>query len=231
MKTIYVVRHGENHANITKEFSHRYIDYSLTAKGREQALQTAEWFSDVRVDRVFSSPLKRAQETAQPIAERWGLPVELVEELREVNVGTLEVEGDLTENWRLHNRIMRGWFTDRPDVRLPGGENLHELRARVRAAFEDILVRTREAAVVVAHGGVIAFGIPGIADVNGFDVAAEHHNCSITTVTFRDGIPGSVQAWGEWSHLRGEAAQVISGVLRTDEPAAERARDEDGVSA
>ena len=45
--TIYLVRHGENTANITKEFSYKLVDYSLTAKGVQQAEQTAEYFKAV----------------------------------------------------------------------------------------------------------------------------------------------------------------------------------------
>ena len=44
MNTLYLIRHGENLANITKEFSHRLVDYSLTPKGRKQlAVQTTKW--------------------------------------------------------------------------------------------------------------------------------------------------------------------------------------------
>ena len=58
--TIYLVRHGENLANITKEFSHRLVDYSLTPKGIIQAEQTAAYFRDFHIDEIYSSPLKRA---------------------------------------------------------------------------------------------------------------------------------------------------------------------------
>jgi broad specificity phosphatase PhoE len=45
MTTLYLVRHGENLANITKEFSYRAVDYPLTPKGILQAEQTAEYFA------------------------------------------------------------------------------------------------------------------------------------------------------------------------------------------
>ncbi len=47
MIKIYLVRHGENVANLTKEFSHRKVDHSLTPKGRLQAKQTAAYFKDI----------------------------------------------------------------------------------------------------------------------------------------------------------------------------------------
>ncbi len=49
MIKIYLVRHGENVANLTKEFSHRKVDHSLTPKGRLQAEQIAAYFKDIRI--------------------------------------------------------------------------------------------------------------------------------------------------------------------------------------
>ena len=220
MKIIYLVRHGENPANITKEFSHRYVDYSLTDKGVEQAQQTARYFANLArtgqpVDHVFASPLKRAHETAQFIADQFDLPVILEDALREVNVGKLETEGDLRENWRLHNKIMDEWRTDRPETRFPGGENLHVLRGRVRDAMRRILARTENASVVVSHGGIGAYGVSAIADPLGANLGLEHPNCSISRLVFTDGIPGRVEAWAQADHLSGSAAEVISGMMDT----------------
>jgi len=222
MKTIYLVRHGENPANITKEFSHRYVDYSLNEKGVEQARQTARYFADLAnsglpIDHVFASPLKRAYETAQFIADQFHLPVNVEEALREVNVGRFETEGDLRENWRLHNQIMDGWRTDKPETKFPGGENLHGLRDRIRDSMRRILALTEETSVVVSHGGIVALGVSAIADPLGVDLDLEHHNCAISRLVFADGIPGRVEAWAQWDHLSGVAAEVISGMMFPDQ--------------
>ena len=49
MTTLYLVRHAENQANLTKEFSHRLVDDALRPKGRLQAEQTAAFFADRQV--------------------------------------------------------------------------------------------------------------------------------------------------------------------------------------
>ena len=76
MTVLFLVRHGENVANITKEFSHRLVDYDLTDKGRLQASQTADYFrslsKNVSIDAMYSSPLKRAMQTADIVSEVWG---------------------------------------------------------------------------------------------------------------------------------------------------------------
>ncbi|MGH2510245.1 MAG: histidine phosphatase family protein, partial [Ktedonobacteraceae bacterium] len=89
--TIHLVRHGENPANITHEFSYKLIDYPLTPKGVLQATQTAEFLKGTPIDAIYSSPLKRAHETAHIIAAPHQLPVTVIEGFREVNVGELEL--------------------------------------------------------------------------------------------------------------------------------------------
>jgi len=69
MNKIFFMRHGENIANITKEFSYKNVDYSLTEKGILQAKQTAEYFLNKEINFIYSSPLKRAYETAKVISD------------------------------------------------------------------------------------------------------------------------------------------------------------------
>jgi broad specificity phosphatase PhoE len=86
---IFLIRHGENPANLTKEFSSRIVNYSLTAKGRLQAHQTAAWFLDKEIQVVCTSPLKRAYETAKIIAYKLDVPIETLDHFREIEVGDL----------------------------------------------------------------------------------------------------------------------------------------------
>src|SRR5512145_1505714 len=107
---VYWVRHGENLANITKEFSSRHVDYSLTPKGVLQAQQTGAYFKDKSIDALYSSPLKRAAETAAIIGAAIGLPVTVIEGFREIDVGELEREPPTAENWAFHDRVFRAWL-------------------------------------------------------------------------------------------------------------------------
>src|SRR5512142_223625 len=122
MNRLYLVRHGENPANLTKEFSYRRVDYGLTPKGSLQAKQTAELFKRQAIHAVYSSPLKRAAETAGIIAGELGLRVEIVEDLREVNVGDLEGQPVTPELWAHHDSIIADWLGGKPETRFPSGE-------------------------------------------------------------------------------------------------------------
>ena len=114
MNTIYLVRHGENKANITKEFSYKKVDYPLTTKGILQAQQTADFFKDKAIDEVYASPLRRARETAEIIASTLDLQVTVIENFREVNVGALEGRPPDADNWAIHNRIVADWYGNAP---------------------------------------------------------------------------------------------------------------------
>lgn len=93
--TLYIVRHGQSEANAQGRYG---MDSDLTEKGREQAKETAEKFKDVHFDAVFSSPLKRAKDTAAIIAKEHNLAVNTREALRERKEGA--IDGRLYEEMR-----------------------------------------------------------------------------------------------------------------------------------
>ncbi len=220
MNRLYLVRHGENPANLTKEFSYRRVDYGLTPKGFLQAKQTAESFKKKAIHAVYSSPLKRAAETAGIIAAELGLRVEIIENLSEVNVGDLEGQPVTPELWAYHDSIIAAWLGGKPETRFPNGENYFMLWQRTQAAFEKIVAgREGQNLVVVGHGGMFSFTLhdlcPGV-DLNVLR-ATENHNCSITEVEIesRNGrLSGRLIAWARFDHLHGVAAELVSGTLK-----------------
>ena len=83
MTTIYFIRHAQSEANLKGILASRQ-DFPLTEKGQQEAVVIASEFKDIaQLDRIFCSPLIRAQQTAQPIAEAFGLDVETDERITE----------------------------------------------------------------------------------------------------------------------------------------------------
>src|SRR5450432_219011 len=220
MNTIYLVRHAENVANLTKEFSHKLVDYSLTAKGILQAQQTASYFRDKHIDEIYSSPLKRARETADIIAQEDHLSVSIVEQFREVNVGSLEGRPPNAENWALHERILQDWKIGNHDTTFPDGENYTMLLARMRSGIRQISAhKNNRNIVVVAHGGIITGTIANICSDVDIEqlIHIENHNCSITEIECAvDGeqIKATLTRWAYYGHLHGEAAEFVSGTYQ-----------------
>jgi broad specificity phosphatase PhoE len=217
MSLIYWVRHGENWANITRELSTRRVDYSLTPRGVLQAEQTAAFFRAKAVDAVFSSPLKRALETAAPIAAALGLPVQVVEEFRELNVGALEDKLPDRAAWNLHDDLLHAWLDDRGrGTAFPAGEDYPTMLNRLVKGLR--LAARCERAVVVAHGGLLYAALPGLVD--GMDPAwtrenDRNPNCAVTEFEPVEGdgrLRLVLKAWAQHAHLSGDAAVKITGV-------------------
>lgn len=220
MNRVFLVRHGENPANITKELSHRLIDYPLTERGRLQAEQTARYFEDLAIDEIFSSPLLRAVETAETIARAAGLPLAILEEFREVNVGQLELERDLDGAWRLYKEIAFEWISGARKRRFPDGENMDELAARFRRGLEKAAAgKDDRNIVIVGHGGIFTFGVAEICDVGERRefFQTESHNCAIGEIAlgFRQGaMDARLLRWASVEHLHGEATRFVSAMPR-----------------
>jgi len=146
--TVHVMRHGEVY-NPEKLLYGRLPDYHLADRGRAQALTVADWLADNDVVYVVASPLERAQETATPIAERHGVPVDTDPELIEswnafegqrVSPG----DGALRDprNWRLlRNPFKPSWGEPYSEIAARMTDALH--RARIKAAGHE--------AVCVSH--------------------------------------------------------------------------------
>ena len=144
---LYLVRHGESEANAARWFAGQ-TDSPLTERGREQAEAVATALAGLRFDRIVSSDLSRACDTAAAIARRQGLDVETIRELREIDMG--EAAGKQIEDARQHPDWTRDGF-----LRWPGGESLEEALDRTMRVL-DRLVREspRRKICVVGHGGV-----------------------------------------------------------------------------
>jgi len=145
--TFYFVRHGESEANAARRFAGQ-TDSPLTEKGRKQAEAVADELAKVRFDKVVSSDLSRTRDTADVIASRQAVPVEVVPDLREIDVGertgTAFDEARGLPNWR-----------DDGFVAWPGGETLEQVVARSLGAI-DRLARENpgKTICVVGHGGI-----------------------------------------------------------------------------
>ena len=220
---LYLVRHGENLANVRMMLSSRKVDYPLNERGRLQAEQTAKYFREIRIDEIYASPLKRAYETAQAIAAPHGLTVATREGFREVYTGDLEDRPDSPESWREWFRITRAWMDGQPETSFPNGEDLYTVRGRMRADLEAVLAgKNGRAILIVTHVGILMATITelcpraSMAEV----IEKESQNCAVTEVDMqlRDGKwTGELIRWGDFSHLHGEASKFTPALMRFED--------------
>ena len=151
-----LIRHGESLSNREGRVQGQ-ADISLTDVGRQQAAAVAAWCrSQTFPDRceLWSSPLCRARETAEIIGKATGLPVNLKDDLVELNAGVFQ--GHLWDD--LADRFpedVAQWRSGDIDFQIPGGESRRQLAQRGRHALQSLLCRSARSIIVVAHGGIL----------------------------------------------------------------------------
>jgi len=157
------VRHGESEANTRRILSNRASPFGLTSLGKQQANTLANNLRDLRVTAVFSSPIRRARETAEILAGSLGLPYQVTEALREYDCGILEEKSD-TESWRLHSEIAEDWVSHHNHSRKPeGGESFLDIRNRFVPFIEHLTQdgsNRHDHILLVGHGGLFHLMLP-----------------------------------------------------------------------
>ncbi len=217
MNQLHLVRHGENKANITKEFSYKLVDYQLNKKGRLQAQQAAAALKGKSIQAIYTSPLKRAYQTAEIIGEALDLNPILSEAFREVNVGDLEGQPPTEDNWKILRRVVQAWVEGKKDVSFPGGENYHQLWSRYKQGLLDAVRAYPDQDILIAgHGGLFTFTLMDLCPNVNIEklIQSENHNASITRInlSFENGqLIGELVNWANTDHLSGKAAQLVSG--------------------
>lgn len=153
MTTILLIRHGENNL-VGKRLAGRLPGVHLNDKGQQQAQQVAQVLCKAPIKAIYSSPLERAVETAQPLAQALGLEVQMAPGFIELGYGdwqgkTLKQLGRL-KLWKV--------VQEKPsEMRFPNGESFLEVQARAVAEFQRIAAAHGEQDLVAcfSHGDII----------------------------------------------------------------------------
>ena len=209
----YLIRHGESVSNAAGRVQGQE-DVELSVTGREQADAVAIWSrslleaaDDPPVDELWSSPLRRARETAEAIAAVTGLPLQIDDELRELHAGIFQghLWADLESRFP---EAVAQWRSGDAEYAIPGGESRAQLAARGRAALERLAARPARSMIVVAHGGILTAALGSLvgkahpllaaAAERPFTKLPALANCSITLVRW----PGpDLLSFNDTAHL------------------------------
>jgi broad specificity phosphatase PhoE len=182
--TLFLVRHAA-HDRVDRVLCGRMPGVRLGPEGRAEAERLAERLARVDIAAVQSGPLERTRETAEPVAARLGLGVEVADGLDEIEVGAWtgtpfdELRDD--PRWTL-------WNAARSVTRAPGGETMIEVQGRVLAHVEALRARFPDRAVVlVSHADVLKAALAhwlglSLDSLQRFDIAP----ASLSTVAVGD---------------------------------------------
>jgi broad specificity phosphatase PhoE len=193
MTTFFFVRHGESEANLARVFSGRQ-DSPLTERGRAQAITVADALDDVPFDRIVATPLSRSLDTALVVARRRRMPVDVVGDLVEIDVGdntgkTFDEIAGLPV-WK--NDGFKAW---------PNGESLEQVLGRSLRALKAIHNDTPGATVlVIGHGGVTRILVSHFLGILPRLDTSRQTNTAVTVIV-TDGDTGRVERLFESAHV------------------------------
>ena len=187
MTQLILVRHGQTAWNRQPRFRGR-ADIELDETGLAQAQATANKLSVFPVAAVYSSPLKRAMATAQPIADKLGLAVEPHHGLLDIYFGSWQ--GLTPQEARAQDSaLLDTWLKAPHKVTFPQGEGLPDVRARVTGALDELVHKhENQTIVLVSHVVVLKVAlcaILGLDNSHFWQIAQD--TCAINIVNTKDG--------------------------------------------
>lgn len=149
MTEIILVRHGETEWNVEEVFRGR-IDVELNETGLRQAELLAEYLSGVKIDAVYSSPLRRALKTAEVIASYHKLEVEIAPGLIDFDYGKWQglPHQEVKDRYK---ELYAEWLKNPHLIKMPDGESLNEVRERALSVVDKVVARYRGTIVLVSH--------------------------------------------------------------------------------
>lgn len=156
-KKLYLLRHGQTDWNVQRRLQ-GHSDICLNERGRSQAQALQSFFRQNPVEKVFSSDLQRAAETAAIATAPLGLEVVKFASLREVRLGEIEGKPESEIIATYGAQAWEQWTSWRPGVSFayPGGETHPECVARMLLALENLFLEFEfQTAAACSHGLLI----------------------------------------------------------------------------
>lgn len=155
-RLLYLIRHGATEANLRRPYvlQGRRRDLPLSEIGRRQAEAVRQVLQERPIDFIFSSPLRRAMETAQLLAQPHLKPVQTVPDLTECDVGRWE--GLSWDEIRQQDRQAWEAFEADPGMApYAAGESFQQVQGRVVPAIEQLLRDHPEGSLIVVTHNIV----------------------------------------------------------------------------
>ena len=186
MTQIILARHGETEWNVAEVFRGR-IDIELNETGMKQAELLAEHLSGLKIDAVYSSPLKRALKTAEMIADYHKLDVEIAPGLIDFDYG--EWQGLPHQEVKdKYKELYAEWINNPHQVKMPAGESLSDVRERAIGVVDSVIAKYEGTIVMVSHrvvNKVLICALLGLDNSHFWNIRLD--TCGITTFAYENG--------------------------------------------
>ena len=184
---LYLIRHGETSWNHLRKLQGR-TDIELNENGRAVAELTRDGFSKVPFDIAFTSPLKRARETAEIILEGRNVPI--IDEKRIIEVSFGEFEGT---DFNLDDEAIRKFFVQPEEYQsVRGTESMESILSRLKDFWNEISndENLKDSTILISTHGAALSGLLTVIKGNSVDkywAGGLHKNCGYSVVEVKDG--------------------------------------------
>ena len=174
---LYIIRHAESMGNINPENESIQSNPALSEHGKAQAKALGERFKNFKPDFIYSSPLKRARETAREISLATDTEIVFRDELVEANT--------LIENGEFFKK----------------DESDESLEARAKYIIDTLKTKHRnhESVIIVSHGTFMSYLCNAALNISNVDFCS--YNACVTKINFREGRNPKLALQNDISHL------------------------------
>lgn len=205
MMNLFITRHGETIWNRQGRLQ-GWQNSPLTEKGVRQGQLLEKALTMYRITRIYTSPSPRALETAQHAQGASGIPIHVLEELKEMNMG--DWEGRTLEDIKAKEPENFKDYWSRPHrFKKNSGESFEEVLVRTRRALERMVAESGEENVlVVTHGVTLKALLSHFSDL-GFEefwTRPVVEQGSISHVELREDFTGIIRSYGDTAHMKGD---------------------------
>ena len=153
MLRLYFMRHGETVWNTERRYQ-GMTDSELSEEGLRQAECAAKRFKNIKIDKIYASPLKRAMKTAEKIAAEKGLEIISEDDFREIHFGEWEGKTvpELTEKY---GESYTNFIREPHKYGFPGEGSVENVINRIKPGIDRLIAEDEGNVLIVSHGGII----------------------------------------------------------------------------
>ncbi len=185
MTEIILARHGETEWNVTEVFRGR-IDVELNETGIKQTELLAEYLSGVKIQAIYSSPLKRALRTAEVIASHHKLNIKVTPGLIDLDFGKWQglPNQEVKDKYK---EFYAEWISSPDKVKIPAGESLENVRERATGVVNEVIAKYEGIVILVSHrvvNKVLICALLGLDNSHFWNIKQD--TCGITTFTYEN---------------------------------------------
>lgn len=201
-KKVYLIRHGQTDYNLKNIVQGSGVDTDLNDFGSKQALAFFQAYQQVPFDKIYTSALKRSQQSVRSFLEL-GIPHEPMKGFNEISWGVKEGHPVTVEEDEYYHYMLKQWQAGNTMLRIEGGESPEDVVARMKPAVDHVLKQRHEKTILICmHGRAIRILLCYLLNypLRSMDMF-DHTNLCLYELNYT-GSMFNVQRYNEIGHLR-----------------------------